>query len=94
MKRKTTKLGVVTTGHGPREEYLHYHQRLLRSLGTNVDVVVRDRHGNPVSGLTKDDFEVYEEGVKQTITNLYEVRRADIAGAQSADASSPDVPVV
>ncbi|PYQ53754.1 MAG: hypothetical protein DMF59_00925 [Acidobacteria bacterium] len=71
-------------------------QKLVETIEVrvvNVDVVVRDRHGNPVSGLTKDDFEVYEEGVKQTITNLYEVRRTDIAGAQSADASPPDVPL-
>ena len=40
----------------------------------NVDVVVRDRAGKPVTGLTKDDFEIYESGKKQEITNLYEVR--------------------
>ena len=71
-------------------------QKLVETIEVrvvNVDVVVRDHHGNPVSGLTKDDFEVFEEGVRQTITNLYEVRRADISGAQSADASSPDVPL-
>lgn len=49
----------------------------------NIDVVVRDRAGNPVTGLTKDDFDLYENGVKQTITNLYEVHRTD-ASAESA----------
>ena len=39
----------------------------------NVDVVVTDRRGNPVTGLTKDDFDIYENGVKKTITNFYEV---------------------
>ena len=43
----------------------------------NVDVVVRDRHGNPVVGLTKDDFEIFENGVPQKVTNFYEVRRDD-----------------
>ena len=43
----------------------------------NVDVVVRDRLGNPITGLTKDDFEVFENGEPQTITNLFEVRRGD-----------------
>ena len=44
----------------------------------NVDVVVTDRKGIPVSGLTKDDFELYENGQLKPITNFYEVegRRA------------------
>ncbi|MEA2328525.1 MAG: hypothetical protein QOE68_3484, partial [Thermoanaerobaculia bacterium] len=49
----------------------------------NVDVVVRDKSGNPVTGLTKDDFEIFEDGTKQPITNLYEVRRnADVVAPQ------------
>jgi VWFA-related protein len=40
---------------------------------TNVDVVVTDSKGNRVSGLTKNDFEVFQDGVPQTITNFYAV---------------------
>jgi VWFA-related protein len=43
----------------------------------NVDVVVTDRTGNPVTGLTKDDFELFENGKPQKITNLYEIRPTD-----------------
>jgi len=39
----------------------------------NVDVIVTDRSGHPVHGLTKDDFELLENGKPQTITNFYEV---------------------
>jgi hypothetical protein len=39
----------------------------------NVDVVVTDRKGNPITGLTKDDFIVLENGRPQNITNFYEV---------------------
>jgi VWFA-related protein len=39
----------------------------------NVDVVVTDRRGNAVTGLTKDDFEIFENGTRKTITNFYEV---------------------
>jgi VWFA-related protein len=39
----------------------------------NVDVVVTDKKGNPVNGLTKDDFELYENGQPKLITNFYEV---------------------
>jgi VWFA-related protein len=38
-----------------------------------VDVVVTDRKGNPVTGLTKDDFQVFENGVEKPISNFYEV---------------------
>jgi VWFA-related protein len=40
----------------------------------NVDVVVSDRDGKPVTGLTKDDFEIFENKKPQVITNFYEVR--------------------
>src|SRR4051794_35797515 len=40
----------------------------------NVDVIVRDRAGKPVTGLTKADFEIFENGQKREITNIYEVR--------------------
>ena len=40
----------------------------------NIDVVATDRAGKPISGLTKDDFEIYENGKLQPITNFYEVR--------------------
>jgi len=38
----------------------------------NIDTVVTDKHGNRVRGLGKDDFEVYENGVRQPLTNFAE----------------------
>ncbi|MCL4810182.1 MAG: hypothetical protein KJ062_20675, partial [Thermoanaerobaculia bacterium] len=40
---------------------------------TNLDVVVTDRKGNRIRGLTREDFEVYEDGVLQPLTNFYAV---------------------
>jgi VWFA-related protein len=40
---------------------------------TNVDVVVTDSKGNRVNGLTRDEFEVFQDNVPQTITNFYAV---------------------
>lgn len=39
---------------------------------TNVDVVVTDREGKPVRGLTRDDFVVLEDKKPQAITNFAE----------------------
>jgi len=46
-----------------------YSERVDVSIA-NIDVVVRDKAGNLVRGLTKDDFEVYEDGALQKITNF------------------------
>lgn len=39
----------------------------------NVDVTVTDRAGDPVRGLTRDDFEILEDGIPQAISNFYAV---------------------
>lgn len=39
----------------------------------NVDVYVTDKSGKRITGLTKDDFEVFENGKKVTVTNFYAV---------------------
>ncbi|HSP93747.1 MAG TPA: VWA domain-containing protein [Thermoanaerobaculia bacterium] len=40
---------------------------------TNVEVVVTDSKGNRVAGLTRDEFEVYQDGLPQTVSNFYAV---------------------
>ena len=40
---------------------------------TNVEVIVTDSKGNRVPGLTRDDFEVYQDNLPQKITNFYAV---------------------
>jgi len=50
---KRTRLGVVTTGHGPRDEYIHFHERFLRALGADVEIVIRHIYdGIPLEALT------------------------------------------
>jgi VWFA-related protein len=50
-----------------------------RATAVLVDVVVRDRRGQPVTDLTAADFEVYEDGVLQEIgaLTLYTPERVD-----------------
>lgn len=40
----------------------------------NIDVVVTDKKGNPIQGLTTKDFEILDNGRPQAITNFYEVK--------------------
>ena len=54
----------------------------------NVDVVVADRDGKPVTGLTKDDFEIFEDKKPQVITNFYEVRGGVPAGVGAENGST------
>ena len=54
----------------------------------NVDVTVTDRHGQPVAGLTRNDFEVFEDGKPQTITNFYLVENAGVHEATNAAAET------
>jgi VWFA-related protein len=42
----------------------------------DFDVVVTDKRGNFVPGLTKDDFEVLENGVPKPLSNFYEINNA------------------
>ena len=37
---------------------------------TSVTTTVTDREGHPLTGLPRDVFEVYEDGVRQTITQF------------------------
>lgn len=59
----------------------------------NVDAVVTDRGGKPVSGLTVEDFEVFDNGVSVPITNFTALpggRRATLGGAPAgAEAGEP-----
>ncbi len=43
----------------------------------NIEVIVTDRGGNRVTGLTRDDFEVYEDGRQVEISNFYAAMRED-----------------
>src|SRR4051812_27149524 len=54
----------------------------------NVDVYVTDKKGNSVTGLTKDDFQLYENDRPVQITNFYSVTNGR-ATAPNGDAPPP-----
>lgn len=45
---------------------------------TNVSVVVTDKNGKRITGLRPENFEIYEDGVLQTLTNFYEVMGMEV----------------
>ena len=53
----------------------------------NVDVYVTDDEGEPVRGLTADDFEVYEQKRLQKITNFYAVDDNQVVARSSGPAT-------
>jgi VWFA-related protein len=54
----------------------------------NVDVYVTDKKGSAVTGLTKDDFELFENGRPVQITNFYSVTD----GKATAPGTEPPAP--
>lgn len=60
----------------------------------NVDVYVTDRDGNPMTGLTRDDFELRVDGKPETITNFFAVTGGAVTEATTAevDAEAPEQP--
>lgn len=55
----------------------------------NLDVVVTDKNGNRVRGLTRDDFEVYENGVLQPVSNFAEYAAEPEAGRVAVEGGAP-----
>ncbi|MEA2343252.1 MAG: hypothetical protein QOF63_1421 [Thermoanaerobaculia bacterium] len=60
----------------------------VRVIG--IDVVVTDKKGNPVTGLTKDDFQIFENGKEKTISNFYEIEGK--TATQAVVVPTPGVP--
>jgi VWFA-related protein len=81
-------LATVPLGARPQEE----HQRTFEAATTAVvvDVVVRDRRGNPVTDLRKEDFELLEDGVRQEIADLTLVAPAASRKGAALPVPAPD----
>lgn len=58
----------------------------------NVDVVVLDKTGKPVPGLAASDFQLFENGKQQKITNFYEMRGEAVPASAAAPAAQTTEP--
>ncbi|UCC41338.1 MAG: VWA domain-containing protein [Candidatus Aminicenantes bacterium] len=45
---------------------------------TNVHVIVTDKKGNRIIDLKPENFEIYEDGLLQKLTNFYEVKEMEV----------------
>jgi len=66
----------------------------VESTMVPVNVVVRDSHGKPVSGLTKEDFQLFDQGKPQTISQFsVETAASPLPTIAPAVITSPSPPV-
>ena len=70
-----TLLAVLAPLSAPAQDETFFSE-VMEIRVTNVDVIVTGRDGKPVTGLTRDDFELYESGVRKDISNFLEVRES------------------
>jgi VWFA-related protein len=69
-----------------------YSEQVDVSIAT-IDVVVRDKAGNLVRGLTKEDFDIYEDGELQKITNFSAIDVSDAPRVRTSGETSSAQPV-
>jgi VWFA-related protein len=92
--RRASALGFFLLG--ALSAQAQFFSEVLEVRVTNVDVVVTDKSGKPVHGLTADDFLLYEGGEQKDISNFLEIHEAPEAelvvkpGETAAPAPLPD----
>ena len=60
----------------------------------NVEVFVTDKQGNPITGLTRDDFEILEQGRPVQITNFFTVEEGvPVLPSEPEAVAAPALPV-
>lgn len=60
----------------------------------NLEVVVTDKQGRPITDLTKDDFEILEDGRPVELTNFFAIHDNRLAESAAADPGDDLLPAV
>ena len=58
----------------------------------NIEAVVTDKNGDPVSGLTADNFTIVDDGEELDITNFFVVEGSQIVGSDDLELGLDAVP--
>ena len=92
--RLTIVAAVIATGVVAQTRQEGETPRLVENIDVriiNIDVVVTDRRGNPVTGLKREDFEIYENNVPKPISNFYAVEGSLPVAVEAEGGSAPAV---
>jgi VWFA-related protein len=73
----------------PDDETEEFFAEIVDVNVVNVDVYVTDKKGNPITGLSPEDFEVLEDGRGVAITNFYAVEGGRPTAASPQPATEP-----
>lgn len=76
-------IGLITTGHGPRNEYVEFHRGLIAALGYDVEVI--DEH--ILDGLGWEDIAPNTSGPEEHVLGAY-VRLPDAEGPKLANGAT------
>jgi VWFA-related protein len=92
--RKAIAAGLIFIGTliGAPAARGQFFSEVVEVRVTNVDVVVTDKAGRPVHGLTSDDFLLFENGQKKDISNFLEIFEAPSSALVPADATASPLP--
>jgi len=101
MRQTAIILGAILFAAGPLTAAGQQQQNAARANSAPttvsailVDVVVRDRKGDPVKDLTQGDFEIYEDGVKQDVGSMTPIFLPEPAAPANAAAPAAAAPAV
>lgn len=85
---------VLLASSATAQEGIERHGIFLDTVNVhliNIEVVVTDKEGKPVTGLTRNDFELSVDGRPVEISNFYAVDQGKRAPAVAETATSPEV---
>lgn len=82
--------GAQTSGSEDAEAPTGTFTEVVKVEVINVDVVVTDRSGQSVAGLTRDDFELRVDGQPIEISNFYSESRQAVPGAELPSFEVPE----
>ena len=88
QQAQTASVPSAKTGVAEEEPFVD----VVNVTVINVDVYVTDKKGNRITGLKKEDFELYEDGKPVAITNFYAVEGGKAVG-DIVEADEQAVPV-
>lgn len=80
---------VSLTAHGQNDATAPQYAEEIEVRAIDVDVVVTDRLGNPITNLTRDQFQLYEDGKPVEITYFSRVVDGRVAEVAEENARAP-----